>query len=259
MGKLIEIEGSKNLRDLGPISYLDKRLIEAGMFFRSAKLDEISKESLKKIKSVYKVKTILDLRAPEEIKDSVENMMQELGGNYFNIDLVVDIKPIIVPSFFSSDNERLELARHHENLRFEEHELWLNERKVQLREIFNLFSRKELFPILYHCAGGKDRTGLVSGLLLSLLGVNTDMIVDDYGLSSKYLYEHDEQTDANPATGINIAPFSTWKQYQDFASPPKTMYRTLSYIETKFGGTYRYLKSIGMTDTQLTDIISNAV
>ena len=100
MGKLIEIEGSKNLRDLGPISYLDKKLIEAGMFFRSAKLDEISKESLKKIKSVYKVKTILDLRAPEEIKDSVENMMQELGGNYFNIDLVVDIKPIIVPSFF---------------------------------------------------------------------------------------------------------------------------------------------------------------
>ena len=43
MGKLIEIEGSKNLRDLGPISYLDKKLIEAGMFFRSAKLDEISK------------------------------------------------------------------------------------------------------------------------------------------------------------------------------------------------------------------------
>jgi protein tyrosine/serine phosphatase len=248
MGKLIEIQGSKNLRDLGPFSNLDKKLLQTGIFFRSASLHDFSKESLKKLKSDYKIRTILDLRAPEEIEDSVEGIMQELVGNYFNIDLVVDLKPLLIPDF-SSVNERL--VRHHENLRFEEHELWLNERKVQLREIFNLFSRKELFPILYHCAGGKDRTGLVSGLLLSLLGVNTDMIVDDYGVSSKYLYDHDKQT--------NAAPFSTWKQYQDFASPPKTMYRTLSYIETKFGGTYRYLKSIGMTDTQLTDIISNAV
>jgi len=250
MGKLIEIQGSKNLRDLGPFSNLDKKLLQTGIFFRSAALDEFSKESLKKLKSDYKITTILDLRAPKEIEDSVESMMKELGGKYFNIDLVVDLKPIIIPGF-SSVNERLKLVKHHENLRFEEHQLWLNERKFQLREIFNLFSRKELFPILYHCVGGKDRTGLVSALLLSLLGVNTDKIADDYGVSSKYLFNLPKQIDS--------APFNTWKQYQDFASPPKTMYRTLRYIETKFGGTYRYLKSIGMTDTHLTDILSNVV
>jgi len=248
MGKLIEIQGSKNLRDLGPFSNLDKKLLQTGIFFRSASLHDFSKESLKKLKSDYKIRTILDLRAPEEIEDSVEGIMQELVGNYFNIDLVVDLKPLLIPDF-SSVNERL--VRHHENLRFEEHRFWLNDRKIQLREIFNLLSRKELLPILYHCAGGKDRTGLVSGMLLSLLGVNSNMIADDYGISSKYLFNHPSSLDS--------APFSTWKQYQYFASPPQAMLRTIKYIETKFGGTYGYLKSIGMTDTQLTDIISNAV
>ena len=250
MGKLIEIQGSKNLRDLGPFSNLDKKLLQTGIFFRSATLHDFPVESLKKLKSDYKIRTILDLRTPEEIEDSVEGMMQELGGNYFNIDLVVDLKPILIPDF-SSINERLKLAKHHENIKFEELQFWLNDRKIQLREIFNLLSRKELLPILYHCAGGKDRTGLVSGMLLSLLGVNSNMIADDYGISSKYLFNHPSSLDS--------APFSTWKEYQYFASPPQVMIRTLRYIETKFGGIYGYLKSIGMTDMQLTDILSNAV
>ena len=41
-------------------------------------------------------------------------------------------------------------------------------------------------PLLFHCAAGKDRTGIVAAVLLGVLGVTDDVILDDYELTSTY-------------------------------------------------------------------------
>jgi protein-tyrosine phosphatase len=41
-------------------------------------------------------------------------------------------------------------------------------------------------PAVFHCAAGKDRTGMVAALLLSVLGVSEEDILDDYELTSQY-------------------------------------------------------------------------
>jgi protein-tyrosine phosphatase len=41
-------------------------------------------------------------------------------------------------------------------------------------------------PVVVHCAGGKDRTGLVTALLLTLLEVDRESVLDDYELTSAY-------------------------------------------------------------------------
>ena len=52
-------------------------------------------------------------------------------------------------------------------------------------------------PSLFHCTGGRDRTGITAALLLRILGVPTQTIADDFVLSTKYLNEH---------TGLNYVP-----------------------------------------------------
>jgi protein-tyrosine phosphatase len=44
-------------------------------------------------------------------------------------------------------------------------------------------------PLLFHCAAGKDRTGIVAAVLLGLLGVPDDVILDDYELTTRYFTE----------------------------------------------------------------------
>ena len=55
-----------------------------------------------------------------------------------------------------------------------------DEYSEQIRELFHIFAGAENYPLLYHCAEGKDRTGIASALLLELLGADRAQIVDDY-------------------------------------------------------------------------------
>ena len=41
-------------------------------------------------------------------------------------------------------------------------------------------------PAVFHCTAGKDRTGVISALLLETLGVSRDQVVDDYSLTAHY-------------------------------------------------------------------------
>ncbi len=52
--------------------------------------------------------------------------------------------------------------------------------------------------MIYHCAGGKDRTGVISALLLSIAGVPEEVIAEDYALSSRYLMDRYFAEQASP-------------------------------------------------------------
>lgn len=51
---------------------------------------------------------------------------------------------------------------------------------TEFRQLFGIFARRENYPLLYHCTAGKDRTGIVSALLLELLGAERPQIMADY-------------------------------------------------------------------------------
>jgi hypothetical protein len=53
------------------------------------------------------------------------------------------------------------------------------------RDAFALLTAGENYPVLYHCAAGTDRTGVMSALLLSLLGVERETIIADFRLSEQ--------------------------------------------------------------------------
>ena len=57
---------------------------------------------------------------------------------------------------------------------------WLDERQPQIRTIMGLLARRQAAPVVYHCEAGKDRTGVVTALLLLLAGVPDLAIAADY-------------------------------------------------------------------------------
>jgi protein-tyrosine phosphatase len=57
--------------------------------------------------------------------------------------------------------------------------------------LFSMIAEPESRPAVFHCAGGKDRTGLAAALLLTCLGVDRETVLDDYELTSHYVKDDD--------------------------------------------------------------------
>jgi protein-tyrosine phosphatase len=96
---------------------------------------------------------------------------------------------------------------------------------------------------LFHCAGGKDRTGLIAALVLRLAGVSNDEIAADYAL-----------TEANLTWGwFDAAPDGGERRRRRFKqqTPAGAMSRTLRTIEERHGDVASYLRAAGVGDEQL--------
>ena len=63
----------------------------------------------------------------------------------------------------------------------------LHEGAPVIREILEHLAMDDAPATVFHCTGGKDRTGVVAAVLLRALGVADDVIVDDYAISERYL------------------------------------------------------------------------
>jgi len=96
---------------------------------------------------------------------------------------------------------------------------------------------------LFHCAGGKDRTGLVAALVLRAAGVGIDDVAADYAL-----------TGANMTSGwVDQAPDEAERRRRSFKqqTPAEAVARTLRDLEGRYGDVDSYLRAAGVTDTQL--------
>lgn len=101
-------------------------------------------------------------------------------------------------------------------------------------------------PVVVHCMGGKDRTGLVAAILLRLVGVDPATIGADYALSSANLA---------PATTqwVDEARDSAERAKREKLSdtPAEGMIRTLAEIERRYRDVASYLRAAGLTDAQI--------
>jgi len=100
--------------------------------------------------------------------------------------------------------------------------------------------------VVVHCAAGKDRTGLVVALALSVAGADRETVAADYAVTGKRLAPYVEKY---LATIDDERQREFWRGHQ--ATPVEFMLDVLDHLDREHGGVEAYLRAGGLTGEQL--------
>ena len=114
-----------------------------------------------------------------------------------------------------------------------------------IKYVLELCADESRHPIAFYCTAGKDRTGMITAIILSLLGVPDENIVEDYSLSANvYAEMNDHKAMVGALSQRNLDP----KTF--LGAPPQVMRDTLVAIRENYGDVEGYLDFIGFGPEQ---------
>ncbi len=233
----LALEGSYNIRDIGGYATLDGHSIRWRTLLRADSPNNLSLVN-QRILLNYPIHTVIDLRRSSELQESPSIFAQSSLIKYANISLLEDEYKI-------AQVQSLEAL----------YRLMLETYQQQIKLVIEIMAQEDTFPCLLHCTIGKDRTGLIVALLLSISNVPTTTIADDYALSEQYLDPLFKLLRPKAERrGANMQRLAWVIQARR-----ETMLATLAYLEEQYGGVRNYLTSLGITDQQISAIRSQLI
>jgi protein-tyrosine phosphatase len=126
--------------------------------------------------------------------------------------------------------------------------LILKQFSASVAQVFSILAADDAFPAVYHCTAGKDRTGIVSALILESLGVSDETIAEDY-LLTELSRERSLAwiTDNEPEFGALLRQIPPERRIVR----PENILALLELIRSEHGSVRNLLHSIGVGDAQL--------
>ena len=228
-GSRIELGGLYNVRDLGGYPGTAGRLVRRGMLFRSSSLHRLSDPEAW---GDFGARCVVDLRYDRE-------------RNAFPLpDFIVDdTHAPLLPDHWRSDPEAKE-GPAETFLSSVFHEI-LSQGRDSIREILSALASPDSYPAVFFCMAGKDRTGVLAAIVLSLLGVRDEDIVDDFELSGEevvalvdYLRTREDFENhpmMNQPERILRAPRGAMEQF-------------LAEVDVRYGGLRGYVRTLDIDD-----------
>jgi protein-tyrosine phosphatase len=220
-----------NFRDLGGHTTSDGRTVVGQRLYRSddlARLREDERDAFTELG----IRTVIDLRRPHEVEE-LGRFPQWDGIRYHHVHLA---HPMWPSQRFVDTAERTTFVVD----RYREMSI---EAAHGFGHALRLIADPDTAPLVFHCIAGKDRTGILSALTLSLLGVDDEAIADDYARS--------EEAEASAwAYYARIKP-GVVRPANIVISPREAMLRFLADLRERHGSVEAYVASIGVTDDHI--------
>lgn len=220
------VEGAFNFRDLGGLRTPTGAVVRPGVLFRSDTLQALSPADVAYLVDELALELVVDLRIGPEAVTEGRGPLAAAPVSYLNAPLrdlpVSDLPPAEQGLHFSLEH--------------------LASPTSSLATVVRVVSALAGRPVLVHCAAGKDRTGLVTAILLRLLGVDDEEIVADY-----------LRTEQNMPRVIER--FRGWARYRDhMAAVPAEVYQArehtirgfLDGLDRLHGGAEAWSRSRGI-------------
>lgn len=122
--------------------------------------------------------------------------------------------------------------------------LMLERRQHAMAEIFKAIAEVD-GPLVFHCYAGKDRTGLVAAMALSLADVHADAIAADYSETDRHLAErYVEWLAAAPPERLEA-------MRNELQCPPEWILGALDHLDQRWGGVEQYLLAGGVSPAEI--------
>lgn len=174
----IHLEGGFNVRDLGGFETQDGRIIKPHTLIRSARLNHLTTTDIETLVRDYHVAVDFDLRRADEVESAKDPKMP--GVTYID-------QPLGTMSNFHFPITPEHIREHYRTY------VSVPQARYAYHQFFMAVLNKPVGrALLYHCASGKDRTGVGTALLMHVLGIDGDTIIQDYVASNDFLRDRND-------------------------------------------------------------------
>jgi len=229
--RVLALEGCLNFRDLGGYPTADGRRIAWRRLFRSDALHALTQPDLDVLLGdTVGLSDVIDLRSTAELESEGRGRLERSAAAFHHTPLFDG-----PPSEGQSAAADMSLAERYLGL--------LEIAMAPVAGIVDVLAEAEGAAV-YHCAAGKDRTGVISAVLLSLLGVEHDLIVVDYALTQQNLDAILERLNAMDGYRDMLDALPPDTQHAN----PETMIELLDRVSDRWGGFEGYVREAGVGD-----------
>lgn len=185
-------EGFFNTRDLGGLPTSSGDTTRYGAFFRSADLRFVTDAGWSQARAAG-IRTVVDLRNADEIRPTAESPTAQAGSGQFTATATGATTPPGIERFEVplDDIDDVEFWQYvnREQLNGSPlyYRIFLEQKADRCAAVIKAIARCGTGGVLFHCSAGRDRTGLITLLLLALADVEPEAIAADYDMSTEAL------------------------------------------------------------------------
>ncbi len=245
----LKLDGAVNVRDVGGLPAGRRRRIAEHRLLRADDLNDLSPADVDLLVGRIGVTTVIDLRSPAEARDRGPGPLTGADGvRYVQHSLLPELG--IAADVADAASARIDraFARYPADVRCGLYLGYLVERPAEvvaaLRDIAGAGG-----PVLVHCAAGKDRTGVITAMALTVAGVRPDAVIADYAATAERIGPLMDRMRgvAAYAAGVEREPGG------EHTPRPETMAAFLAEVDSRYGGMLAWLSAhgFGAADAQL--------
>ncbi|MFL2528733.1 MAG: tyrosine-protein phosphatase [Candidatus Azotimanducaceae bacterium] len=220
-------EGCFNFRDVGGYPAANGRRLRWGFYFRAGRQDRMTLKDHEKIADLG-IRTQIDLRRRDELEDQGRGPLGSMGVDY-------RWHSVIPPN-----GSKVLNAAAGEGISGQRYLRYLDFDSTPWLHVFELLANPESYPVVVHCTAGKDRTGVTTAFLLTVLGVERVLIEEDFILSNRDQPRH--------VKFLESKGLSSGSVHRNLGVPEDAMSVFLDGMEKEHGGVLPYLRRIGIDD-----------
>lgn len=235
--RFIPLAGALNFRDLGGMPTASGATTRWRRVFRSDTLQELTAADVKVVRGELGIETIIDLRTSREIKNEGRGPLESEDVEYRHLPFIADLE---VQDEVPESEERDILADYVHMLDHAGH---------LIAEAVTTIAASDA-PVVFHCAAGKDRTGILAAILESLAGVPRDVVVGDYELTNQVIHKVVERlARLESYTNVKVRP------PESFRCKPEVMEGFLDVLQERHGGAEGWATELGVDTESLRRVL----
>jgi protein-tyrosine phosphatase len=238
----IDLEGAVNVRDLGGTPTSDGGSIVAGRLLRSENLQELTERDITRLVDDIGVTTVVDLRSTNEVTIEGPAPLDALPGVRHVYHPVLreflDVNDTVKAALLTEAAEA-DTARYPDDPMCGHYLGYLENRPEEVTGALRAIATAPGAAIV-HCAAGKDRTGVVVALALTVAGVEPEPVVADYVASTEKIEAIIERLARSKMyAGVSATPIRAHSPRSE------TMKAFLEQLDARYGGIEAWLAGHG--------------